>query len=785
MADDADPAAIARDEQEFVRLWLARLDDRLGTDDWKAWLKEAEDCENRYSSEKGAKDKRFNIFYANVETITAAVYNSDPTPDVRRRFGDADPPGKMAADVIERAISGSCDLYDFGECMDGVVHDGEVVGSGMARVRFETKFAQPEMGHNGGPSMGDDQDEGPQADGGADEGQPIAWQTVWAETVDWRDVVWGSASAWAEVPFLAFKHMMDRDAIAGLNPKVAELIELSGYEGDEKRAKGRKPTDPLMEKAKRGEVWEIWNRGDRTVIYVARDWPSGALAVKPDPLGLREFWPMPRPHQPIRKPHDLTPVPPFRIYADQAKELSTISVRIAKLTAAARWRGVYDSAFASAFKEMEGLEDGSLAPLKDAMMWKDKGLDAAIWLMPLDKLVATLKQLHEDREQVKQTIYELIGVADIMRGASQASETLGAQQLKTQWGSLRVSRRQKAVQRYARDLFRLKAEILGKKFAPHVLSMMTGIDLQPTDPEQQQIVMAAFQLMRGDMEREYRIDIETDSTVQADVQQAQTNAGLFIQGIGGFFQAMGPAVQAGMVQVDEAADILMSLARPFKLGRQAEDAIERIGKRASEAAKQPQQQQPDPAMEQAKADMEAKKAELQLKAADMQGRAQLDQQKFGFEQQKHAETMAMEREKMQADMVLKERTAAMDHEFKREQMMSGEMMKREDMQSRERQHESMKQHAGDVADFAHGRTAKDAGALVQQMAPALQAVGEGLAQLGADMRTGMEAQAQATEQQAQATAALAAAASAETELVRDPQTGRAVGARKRIQPQVN
>lgn len=655
MADEADPAKLARAAEEFVRLWFSRIDDRLNADDWKAWRKEAEDCENRYSAEKGAKDKRFNIFYANVETIAAAVYNSDPNPDVRRRFGDADPPGKLAADVIERAISASCDLYDFGECMDGVVHDGEVVGMGMARVRFDTKFAEPQMGHNGGPPM--DDDKGPQADG-EEQAAPVAWQTVWVETLDWRDVVWGEGSAWADVGFLAFRHMMDREAIAGLNPEIAQTIELSGFDGDEKRAKGRKPSDPLAEKGKRGEVWEIWNRADRTVIYVARDWPDGPLAVKPDPLGLREFWPMPRPHQPIRKPHDMVPVPPFRIYAEQAKELSTISIRISKLTAALKWRGVYDSAFAQAFKEMEGLEDGAMAPIKDAMVWKDKGLDAAMWLMPIDKAVGVLKQLHEDRESVKQTIYEIIGVADIMRGASQASETLGAQQLKTQWGSLRVSRRQKAVQRYARDLFRLKAEILGKKFAPHVLAMMTGIDLN--DPEVAQNAEAALQLLRGDMEREYRIDIETDSTIQADVQQAQTNAGLFVQGLAGYFQAIGPAVAEGFVQADEAADILLSLARNFKLGRQAEDAIERIGKRAQEAAKQPKQEKPDP--EVVKAQMEGQK--MQMEAGIRQQEAQADMQAKQTDAQTKAQLGQMDLQAKQAELAMREREMTMEFEFK-------------------------------------------------------------------------------------------------------------------------
>ena len=80
----------------------------------------------------------------------------------------------------------------------------------------------------------------------------------------------------------------------------------------------------------------------------------------------------------------------------------------------------------------------------------------------------------------------------------------------------------------------------------------------------------------------------------------------------------------------------------------------------------------------------------------------------------------------------------------------------------------MRRHAADVADFAQGRTANEVRGMMDGLAPALQAIGDGLAKLG----DGQQAQAQAT-------SALAQAVSAETELVRDPNTGRAIGARKK------
>jgi hypothetical protein len=71
---------------------------------------------------------------------------------------------------------------------------------------------------------------------------------------------------------------------------------------------------------------------------------------------------------------------------------------------------------------------------------------------------------------VKQTIYEVTGISDIVRGASKANETATAQQIKGQWAGLRISTRQKRFADFARDLIRLKAEVIAERFDPQTLS---------------------------------------------------------------------------------------------------------------------------------------------------------------------------------------------------------------------------------------------------------------------------------------------------------------------------
>ena len=73
--------------------------------------------------------------------------------------------------------------------------------------------------------------------------------------------------------------------------------------------------------------------------------------------------------------------------------------------------------------------------------------------MAADRQIATtIQALGDLRKQVIEDIYQIMGISDIMRGATDPSETLGAQQLKTQNGSTRTRDKQQELVRIARDL---------------------------------------------------------------------------------------------------------------------------------------------------------------------------------------------------------------------------------------------------------------------------------------------------------------------------------------------
>lgn len=547
-------AETQKDAATFTKSWLEAID--LAGEEEKDWRKDGQDAIDLYGDDKERKEARFNILFSNTETICPALYNSPPLPDVRRRFGDTDLDGKAVADVLERSISYSADQYGLHGTIKAAVLDMALPGRGVTRIRYEpiTSDApvidpitqQPVMGPDGQPVTK------PQID----------YQKCFADHVQWDDFRRGPGKKWSDVPWVAFRHYMTRDQLTALNHTLGATIKLDATVDGYDKNKSEAPKDLF----KRAVVWEIHDKESGQQVFIAESEKTRPLWTGEPVVKFENFFPCPEPLYARRRTTTLIPLIPYEMYRDQAEELNIISRRLKALVKVCKWRGIADKAINEALIALGKAQDGEILPAENAfkMLEKQGGIDKAIWLMPLEKLVAVIEQLSKRFEQIKQEIYEITGIADILRGASNPNETLGAQQIKAQWGSMRISDMQEEVQRYCRDLFRMIAEVYAENFEPPILQLMTGIQLTP-----QQV-----QLMRTDVVRTYRIDIETDSTIRADQSQAQQNISNFISGLAQFFTAVAPVVQAGFMPPEVAIDMVVSWSRAFKLGREASDALE-------------------------------------------------------------------------------------------------------------------------------------------------------------------------------------------------------------------
>ena len=450
--------------------------------------------------------------------------------------------------------------------------DAFMAGRGITRVKFD---ADEEVLVTTSPETGEQ----------IEVGRRMVNERVLYENVSWRDYREGPATRWDSVPWVAFRHKISKE----------ERDRLQSDEIAAVYAKDKAPAD-AQEEEKDCDLWEIWCKQSQKVYFVLQD--SGkVLDVKPDPLGLTGFFPNPQPIQPVTGSGKRTPTCPYTIYKTLAEELDTATKRIGKIMKGLRVRGVI-AGDAEVMDVLAEADDNELVPVANIEnLVAAGGLEKAVMWWPVDKAIAVLAQLYGQREQVKQAIYEITGISDIVRGASNSGETATAQQIKTEWGSLRIRKMQRGIERHARDLFVLTAEIMGQHFSPETMSKLAGMEIGPE----------AAMALSAPLDH-YRIDIETDSTVRADLTKSRTEMSEFLQGTAQFFSAMAPVVGAAPEAAGPLAKMYAAFARQFNLGKDAEDALDQFMQMAEQAA----QKSSGPSPEQMKAEQEAKMADREM-----------------------------------------------------------------------------------------------------------------------------------------------------------------------------
>lgn len=632
--------------------WMERI--RAAEKREEDWRKDAREAEKAFTNDEkgdGGKLYDFNILHSNVETIVPAIYNSTPIPDIRPRWLEAvgeapEPPqqpqagpqgampgqppqmdpraalmaqaqfqqamqawqakqqrdkdAKNYGDMIERAIATQIDDNRLDTEVEQVAQDAFLSGRGVLRVKFEAIF----------------------------EGDVATNETLPVEAVSWRDFRMGPAKRWSAVPWVAFRHVASRETLEAkvidpeLEARQTADIPTTGPENDE---------DDIP-------YWEIWCRETKKVKFV-REHDGHILKLTDDPMGLKGFFPMPPPVQPITLTGKMTPVCPFTIYKKLADELDQITKRINRIMKGLKVRGIIAGDVEKLLSLAEADDNEIRVETNLEGLAQNGGIEKAVMWWPVDKAILVLKELYAQRETVKSSIYEITGISDIVRGASNANETLGAQEIKTRWGALRIQKMQRLIERSVRDVFVIMAELISTKFSEPTLYQMTGIEI--TDG------MRA--MMQSPVLASYRVDVESDSTVRADLTRQKEDMSEFLSGTGNFFGTMGPLIQQAPETAEPITDIYASMARVFKLGREAEDALERLKNLAKQAAKNPP---PNPEEQQMQAEMEMKKADaaanMQAKEADLAFQKQKNDQELAFQREKHDMDMQAKRMDMRA-----------------------------------------------------------------------------------------------------------------------------------------
>ena len=718
-----DPGIVADDKPQI---------DLSGPDLVRRWVLEIERYERkaqqfdkrgklilqRYTAEKkdeNAKMTTFNVLWSNIQTLKPALYSKDPTPEVDRRFKDADPIGRTASEVLERVCVNLLTTQKFGDCVRQSILDRLLPGRGVMWVRYLPHFKkipgkQADSEDSGAQIQTSAQSlrvQAPKGEAGVTDDAPedieeVEWEEVKFDFVPWTDFGHTVARTWEEVDGVWRIAYLDRQEVRKrFTAEIAAALPFDQKpDGLDKDSEGQE----TLNKAK---IYEIWDKRTKRVIRLHKA-HSEPLEVQDDPLGLDQFWPLPLPLQATTSSKSIIPTADYILWQDQAKELDRLSHRITSLTRALKVVGVYDASVQALGQLLNGGSENQLVPVDSFAAFAEKGgLKGSVELLDMSTVAEILLKLYEARDKVKADIYEISGLSDLLRGASDPEETASAQKIKAGYVNVRLKDMQREVQIFARDAIRIAAEIVCGQFAIDTIKQMSGIELlmnaekqavqaqiqvgqayqqhaqqlsaqyqqmqgqqgqqqqpfnpatvlgpppPPPDPKAIKLMSQpsweqVIELLRDRPMRNFRIDIETDSTIAQDERQEQESRLAFADTIGKLLQSAETGIQQMPEMAQAIGETFMFVLRSYKVGRPTESAFQEAVDKLVAKAAQPQNK-PDPEQVKAQASIDQIKAKS---AADSQANQQRVQADIQLDNQKLENAKQLEQFKTEEAMRL-------------------------------------------------------------------------------------------------------------------------------------
>jgi F0F1-type ATP synthase membrane subunit b/b' len=644
--------------------------------EFKKWEARAEKIVKRYRDDNRSQHTnetaKFNILWSNVQTLIPAVYAKLPKAVAERRFGDNDPVGRVASELIERALDYEIEHYpDFRATMRYAVEDRFLGGRGSAWVRYEPHVRTLDIPEDG-LQVTEDIDDEPAREGAenpenqdytAGETEPqeeIEYECAPTDYVHWKDFGHSVARTWEEVTCVWRWVYMTREALTErFGEKMSKKIPLdSGPETLKSYGQSNKERT-------RAKVCELWDKETGKVYWFTKNY-NELIDERDDPLELEGFFPCSKPLYSTTTSDTLIPVPDFVLYQDQANELDILSDRIDGLVKALRIRGVYDASQPALQRLLTEGDNNTLIPVDKWMQFSEKGgLKGAIDILPIDELANALLNCYRARTEIKAQIYEITGISDIIRGASAASETATAQQIKGQYAGLRLRSMQEEVALFASELIRLKAQVMCNKFQPQTIMLYAAAG-QMSQPDQQMIPQA-MQLMQDKPLRNFRIEVDADSLVQIDEQQNKKDRVEFLTAFGGFMREALPVGQQSPELVPMLVELIKFGIGGFKQAKPIEGVLDVALEQMKQKQAGPQEQKPDPEMMKMQAQQQSDQMRLQADTQAAQAKMQSDIQ---MTQAKTQAEMQIEQMKMQYAGQLEQQKLQFEGQLKNMEMQA-------------------------------------------------------------------------------------------------------------------
>lgn len=503
----------------------------------------------------------YNVLYSITETLKPMLYDRPPQPYAERRFHDKDPAGKAACEMLERVLAYEISASGFDEAMRAAVLDRLLAGIGNVWITHSYE-------HDG----------------------VAGWDATKVTPVLPRDMLFSPQSrTWDGMPWIARRIYMSergfKDFFGG-----GELFKRlkNAFSSNPQDLSGDTDQEDKTTIGDTLPIWEIWDRETATRRFVPDSMPDITIAEEPVPMDLQGFYPCPAPLMAVTTPSIFLPTPDYLQYQRQAQELEFIEIQLGQLTTAIRAYGLYDAKYQEiATRLLTDSRQNDLIPVEIMGDFSNSGgLQNLLQFVDITPVITAIQGMEERKKELIDTIYQITGISDILRGQSDADETATAQGIKGNFGSLRMKDKQDAVAKFACGIIRIQAEIISKYYDTDNILKISGYNLEMDENAQE--ANAGLELLKTGGMREFRINVSTETIVAADEQAEKQARSDLLDKVTGFLQQY---AQAPVAMMPFLSQLLLFVVRSYKSGRELEDSLESALNAMQEQAQAQQQSQ--------------------------------------------------------------------------------------------------------------------------------------------------------------------------------------------------
>ena len=541
---DSEDQAPSQDSKALQKLWLKRI--KAEEKSHKDFRDRGRDVDEVFQDDLGSDDELYvPLLWSVVQVEHAGLYSSQPVPDVRPANDEKNESFRKASDVLERGIAHFVDKQSFDDNFHRCVDNFLVVGLGVPRIKMKSQIVDVPVKQEPPPpeiaAMMDDDDRAALEQQAQQTEKGIGDQNIDWEYVAWDRFGWEPCNNWAHCDFIYFRHRMTQDAIKerfGRTVRASKDTHDQGETGNWK--------------SKTYDIYEIWDKKHRRQLFMAKNEPE-ILELNTDPLGLAEFYPIPTPMMTNIPTGELVPKADYDYIEPYDRELNRLQERRMALLEQIKAVGAHDAGMPELGDIYEQEDGQSLAIPNLAQRSQGAGFDAVMFNLPIEDKVVVLAKLTEQIGLVKAQVDEILGIADIVRGVSNAKEGVGTQELKGRWVGIRLSRKRDIVAYTVRQMFRMMAQLLTTHFTDENLTRLTQVEID----------VETLNLLRNDTLMDFAIDIETESTIAKDEFRERETRQEMLGAVGAYASSVLPMVQQGMLPADVSSAVLRAALQPY------------------------------------------------------------------------------------------------------------------------------------------------------------------------------------------------------------------------------